>query len=148
MAPFYARLISMNDTNCIFCKIVAGEIPCDRVYEDEQTIAFLDIKPVNPGHTLVIPKEHHANITETPDAILGSMMSTTRKITQTFPTVLNTENYNLAVNTGAVAGQVVFHTHLHIIPRHEGDGLELWHGKQYSEGEAQMIAEKIKNALN
>lgn len=137
----------MNDTNCIFCKIVAGEIPCNKIYEDEQTFAFLDIRPVNPGHALVIPKEHHVNITETPDAILGSMMSTAKKIAQTFPTVINTEHYNLEVNTGSIAGQVVFHAHLHLIPRHEGDGLELWHGKPYEEGQSQLLAEKMKNTL-
>lgn len=147
MTPFYARLISMNDTNCIFCKIVAGEVPCDKVYEDGQTIAFLDIKPVNPGHILVIPKEHHSNITQTPDEILGAMISTAKKVAQTFPTALNTEHYNLEINTGAIAGQVVFHAHLHIIPRHEGDGLELWHGKQYEDGQSKLLADKIKNVL-
>ncbi len=138
----------MNDLNCIFCKIVAGEIPCDKISENEQTFAFLDIRPVNPGHILVIPKEHHANITQTPDEILGAMMTTAKKITQAFPTALETEHYNLEINTGAIAGQVVFHAHLHIIPRHEGDGLELWHGKPYEEGEAKIIADKIKKALN
>jgi histidine triad (HIT) family protein len=75
------------------------------------------------------------------------MMTTAKKITQAFPTALETEHYNLEINTGAIAGQVVFHAHLHIIPRHEGDGLELWHGKPYEEGEAKIIADKIKNAL-
>lgn len=144
----YDKIIPMNDTHCIFCKIIAGEIPCDKVYEDEQTIAFLDIKPVNPGHTLIIPKEHHPNITETPDEILGALMSTTRKIAHAFPTVLGTEHYNLEVNTGAIAGQVVFHTHIHIIPRHQNDGLELWHGKPYEDGQSQLLAEKMKNALH
>lgn len=138
----------MNETNCIFCKITSGEIPCDKVYEDEQTFAFLDIKPTNPGHTLVIPKNHHTSVSETPNETLGAMMSTVKKVANTFPSAVETSDYNIWVNTGPVAGQVVFHAHIHVIPRHPGDGYELWHGNPYNEGQAQPIVEKMKNALH
>jgi histidine triad (HIT) family protein len=137
----------MKDTNCLFCKIATGEIPCDKVYEDADTLAFLDIRPVNPGHTLVIPKEHCQNVFETPEEIWNKVMQSVQKVAQAIRTGLPTEDLNIAMNNGTYAGQVVFHAHVHIMPRHAGDGFELWHGKMYAEGEASVIAEKIKKAF-
>jgi histidine triad (HIT) family protein len=133
--------------SCLFCKIIKGEIPSMKVYEDEDTLAFLDIKPINPGHTLVIPKAHYANVIETPEEVLVKMMRTVKKIGHAFKDGLGVENFNLAMNNGAPAGQVVFHAHIHVMPRHEGDGYELWKGKEYVGDEMQTIGNLIKNAV-
>ena len=137
----------MNTTDCIFCKIIAGEIPATKVYEDENTLAFLDITPVNPGHTLVIPKKHFVNIFETPDEVTLQMMQTIKKIAHGIKDGLKIDNMNIAMNNGIHSGQTVFHAHIHLIPRHEGDGYTMWPGKKYEEGEALKIAEEIKNSL-
>lgn len=133
--------------DCLFCKIVAGEIPAEKVYEDADTLAFLDIKPVNPGHTLVIPKEHYENIFEAPTDAWAKVMETVKKVAHAIQAGLPTNDLNLAMNNGKYSGQVVFHAHVHIMPRHEGDGYELWHGKDYTPGEMKEYAVKIKNAL-
>ena len=133
--------------NCIFCKIIAGEIPATKIYEDNDTLAFLDIVPVNPGHTLIIPKKHFENIFETPDDITLKMMQTIKKVAHGIKDGLGIENMNIAMNNGIHSGQTVFHAHIHLMPRHQGDGYELWHGKKYEDGESQKIAEQIKKAL-
>lgn len=135
----------MNE--CIFCKIINGEIPANIIYQDEQTLAFLDISPVNPGHTLIIPKNHHETILDCPLEIQTAMMKTLELITPVILKAVNSDGFNVNVNTKAVAGQVVPHYHLHIIPRHQGDGLELWHGQPYAAGEAENVAAAIKNEL-
>lgn len=135
----------MND--CIFCKIVAGQIPCEKVYEDENTLAFLDIMPINEGHTLVIPKSHYVNTLETPENIMMQVMATVKKVAHAIEKGLGITDFNIAMNNGAKAGQVVFHAHMHIMPRHEGDGYKLWQGKSYENGKMQEIATKLKNAL-
>jgi histidine triad (HIT) family protein len=136
----------MND--CLFCKIIAGEIPCEKVYEDEHTLAFLDIKPVNFGHTLVVPKEHYLNALDVPEAVFMQMISTAKKVGHTFKKGLGVDDFNIAMNNGTNAGQMVFHAHLHVIPRVAGDGFAMWHGKRGYEGtESHDTAEKLKNAL-
>ena len=138
----------MKDTNCLFCKIASGEIPSSKVYEDADTFAFLDIKPVNPGHLLVIPKEHYENIFEVPTEILTRMIETMKKMAHALKDSLGIENGNIVMNNGEHAGQTVFHAHLHFIPRHPNDGnSNLWLGKAYEEGQANEIVEKLKNAL-
>jgi histidine triad (HIT) family protein len=133
--------------NCIFCKIIEGEIPCTKVYEDADTLAFLDINPINPGHTLIIPKEHYMNIFETPEEVLTKMMQTIKKVAHGISAGLGITDMNIGMNNGAISGQTVFHSHIHLMPRHEGDGYTLWHGQPYHNGEAETTAEKIKNAL-
>ena len=133
--------------DCLFCKIIRGDIPCEKVYEDETTFAFLDIKPINPGHTLVVPKAHYENIFDAPEDTLSDMMRTVKKIAHGLQDGLKAEHINLAMNNGAHAGQVVFHAHIHVMPRYEGDGYELWHGKEYKDGEMHTYGEEIKNAL-
>ncbi|MBP6884391.1 MAG: HIT family protein [Candidatus Pacebacteria bacterium] len=137
--------MGMND--CLFCKIITGEIPCEKIYENETTLAFLDIKPVNPGHTLVIPKSHYVNTLEAPEEVMLEVMKTVKKVAHGIEKGLGVSDFNLAMNNGATAGQVIFHAHMHVIPRHEGDGQKLWHGTPYNEGEMQKIALKLKNAL-
>lgn len=134
----------MND--CLFCRIVAGEIPCTKVYEDDTVLAFLDIHPVNIGHTLVIPKAHHVNLYDAEDETLAHMMPVIKKLSIAVKTALNADGINLEMNNDAPAGQLVFHTHLHIIPRFSGDGLKHWPSvRGYNDGEMAEVAEKIKS---
>jgi histidine triad (HIT) family protein len=108
--------------DCIFCKIVAGEIPCHKVYEDENVLAFLDIHPHAKGHTVVIPKKHVANIFEFSDSdravFSAGLSNTARRVND----VLKPDGMNIGINDRPAAGQVVPHVHWHIFPRHEGDG--------------------------
>ena len=134
-------------TSCIFCNIIKGEIPCTKVYEDTEVFAFLDIKPVNPGHTLVIPKKHFENIHETPDELLGKMTIVAKKIADAI-LKLGAKGINIGMNNGAVAGQSVFHAHMHVMPRYGKDSFSLWVGKEYDGNEREEVAEKIKGCLN
>ena len=133
----------MND--CIFCKIIANEIPSHKVYEDDEALAFLDINPVNLGHTLVIPKEHHKDLSNTPTELAQKLIAVVQKITPAILGAVGSEGFNLGVNNGASAGQVVFHTHLHIMPRFSSDNHRLWQGKDMSQDELKAVAEKIKS---
>ena len=134
--------------DCLFCKITKGEIPADKVYEDDKVLAFLDINPVNKGHTLVVPKEHYENLIETPDELVGELMMVVKKIAKALGGAVGAEGINIAVNNGQVAGQVIFHTHIHLIPRFGNDGYRLWAGKEYkSDEEKKEVAEKIRKEL-
>ena len=130
---------------CVFCKIISGDIPSYKIFEDERTLAFLDIKPVRPGHTLVIPKKHFHNLEEINPEDLTALIQTVKKIGGLLKDKLKVEGYNLITNNDAVAGQVVPHLHFHIIPRAMEDGLALWPGCDYQSGEAEQILEKLKN---
>jgi histidine triad (HIT) family protein len=138
--------MTMND--CLFCKIVRKEIPATVVHENDRTLCFMDIKPVNAGHMLVIPKKHFDDYASTSDEALREMAVIARRLGEAAMKALGAPGFNLAVNNGAAAGQLVGHVHLHVIPRFEGDGHELWHGKPYEEGEAQAVADKLKTALS
>lgn len=130
--------------NCVFCKIIAGELPSYKVYEDKWTLAFLDINPVNPGHTLVVPKEHLANIEETSEEILASLIKAAKKVGASLKKNLGMAGYNIQINNDPVAGQIVAHLHFHLVPRLDNDGLKLWPQKKYRLGEAEEILKKIK----
>jgi histidine triad (HIT) family protein len=134
----------MND---LFLKIINGEIPAVKVYEDEYTMAFLDIKPVNPGHTLVIPKEHSKNFLETPDDTIQRLFPVAKKVANAVKKAVDADGINIHINNEPAAGQVVFHTHIHIIPRFEGDGLRLWGGNEYKKGEDEKIGTLIRENL-
>jgi len=114
---------------CIFCKIIKGEIPSYKVYEDENFYAFLDIKPINPGHTLLIPKVHREDLFAFDEKILESLGSAIQKIGQAVKESTGADGLNLGMNNGAAAGQLIFHAHLHLIPRFSGDGFKHWEGK-------------------
>ena len=135
-------------TDCLFCKIIRGEIPAAKVYEDEATFAFLDLKPVNPGHTLVIPKAHAAGIVDASDETLAAVMCTVKKIAPGILTAVGAEAFNLGVNEGAVAGQLVPHLHIHVMPRFPNDGHKLWHGTEASMEDRLALAEKIRTNLS
>ena len=132
---------------CIFCKIVNGEIPCTKVYENNKVLAFLDIAPVNKGHTLVIPKEHHKDLLDMPNDVLAEVAKVGKKVAKAAVKATGAAGFNLGQNNGKTAGQVVMHFHLHIIPRFEGDGLKLWPQGKYEGKEEEEIAEKIKSLL-
>lgn len=131
-------------SDCIFCKIVKGELPSHKVYEDDDVLAFLDINPVNPGHTLIIPKEHHKDLLNTPTELASKLIQAVQKIAPAILKEVESDAFNLGVNCGVGAGQIVFHTHLHIMPRFENDGHRLWVGKKMEQSELSEIAEKIK----
>lgn len=133
--------------NCIFCKIIAGEIPGAKVYETDEVLAFLDINPVHPGHTLVVPKKHYANIEETPAEVLCQVISAVKKVGLALKTGLNYPGYNVTENNDPVAGQQIAHLHFHVIPRLEGDGLKLWPQRQYGAGEIEGVAKKLRESL-
>lgn len=111
--------------DCVFCKILAGEIPCSKVYEDALVLAFLDIAPINPGHTLVIPKEHHTSVTTLPPESAARVMAVATRVARAMMRAVKADGFNLLLSNGACAGQVVPHAHLHVIPRFPDDGVVL-----------------------
>jgi len=133
--------------DCLFCKIIAKQIPANIVYEDEKVLAFLDINPVNPGHLLVVPKVHSENIAVANDEDLLALGLAVKKLAPAVCAATACDGWNLEVNNGNAAGQAIDHTHWHIVPRHKDDGLKHWPGHSYAEGEAAAVAEKIRNFL-
>ena len=133
------------DDSCIFCKIIKKEIPAHAVYEDEHVIAFLDVKPINIGHTLVVPKKHVATLTNVMEQDLINTMNVVQKITKCLEEI--SDGVNVGQNNGKVAGQEVDHVHFHVIPRHKGDNFNHWPRKTYKEGEAEAMVEQIKKNL-
>ena len=134
--------------DCIFCKIIRGEIPSHKVYEDDKTYAFLDIRPVNSGHTLVVPKNHSQNIFDITAEDWAAVAETVRKLSGAIEKGVQADGVNIAMNNREHAGQVVSHSHVHIIPRFKGDGLKLMPQHTYEVGEAEAVAEKIISKLS
>lgn len=133
--------------DCIFCKIISGEIPAEKVYEDADTLAFLDIKPNNPGHTLVIPKKHYRNIFDIPEDEWLKVMKTVHFLAPKIKEAVGADGVNITTNNEPAAHQVVMHSHVHIIPRMHGDPHKPWVGTPYKEGEAEKVAQKIRSEL-
>jgi len=132
---------------CIFCKIVAKEIPSTSVYEDKQCMAFLDINPVNYGHLLVIPKEHYKTITDMPQKLCEHLAGVVWKITLKMQQELDPGGVTVVQNNNEAAGQVVPHYHTHVVPRYVGDGeyyKEMWKTRKVCEEELKRIQEKLK----
>jgi len=137
----------MMDKNCLFCKIIAGKIPCAKVYENQHVLAFLDIGPVNKGHTLVIPKEHYKNLMETPDEVMKELIVVAKKISKSIIKAVKADGINLGISNEKAAGQVIFHTHIHLMPRYENDGFKHWPQGKYNEGEMESVKNKIVSFL-
>ncbi len=133
---------------CVFCDIASGNIPSNRVFETEDVIAILDIKPVSSGHILVMPKRHAANFEESDDTLLAKLISGVKQAGRLVKEKLGAPGYCVIENNDPVAGQVIPHIHFHVIPRYEGDGLPLWPGKDYQEGEAEEILFKLTRQNN
>ncbi len=135
--------------NCIFCKIIKGEIPCTKLYEDKNILTFLDINPSNEkgGHTLVLPKKHYELISDIPEEELNKVMKFVKKIS----TILlkEAEGVNILQNNKKIAGQMIPHIHFHIIPRYKNDNIKIdyWECKKYPPGKIELIAERIKKLL-
>jgi len=115
--------------NCIFCKLIAGEIPSLKLYEDDLIFAFLDIAPINLGHLLVIPKEHHTSSSTIPEDTAGRMFHVGTRLGVALKRVLDADGFNLHLADGQCAGQVVMHAHLHVVPRDVEDGFS-WNWRQ------------------
>ncbi|MCG8326704.1 MAG: HIT family protein [Chitinophagales bacterium] len=137
-------------SNCIFCRIINGEIPASTVYEDEKVIAFMDIAPINSGHVLVIPKQHVQDVFTLDESLGGHLYQVAVRISKALKhTDLKCEGINLLQNNGVAAFQEVMHVHLHIIPRYRGDGMRVkWGAKAARRSELEAAAEAIKQQLN
>jgi len=135
-------------SDCIFCKIVAGEIPSARVYEDDTKIALMDIGPVQPGHTLLIPREHYERLTDLPDDLAADLARVLPRLANAVVKAAGADGFNIFQTNGACAGQVVPHVHIHIIPRHDNDGYSFhWKAGSYDEGEMDRWQQRIKEQL-
>lgn len=129
--------------DCIFCKIAKGNVPAEIVYEDDKVIAFLDINPVNLGHTLIIPKSHYTNILETPDGVVSDIFVKAKKLMVAIKKAAEADFVVLSV-----VGTDVPHLHLHLIPRYHKDGLKnFWPKKESKKEESKKIAQKIKENI-
>jgi len=137
-----------QDNNCVFCKILAGDIPSFKVYEDEQTFAFMDINPANPGHVLVIPKFHAPNIFEIPPEWMTACMITAQKVALAVEKTIAPDGINILQANGEGAAQSVLHFHIHVMPRTNGDDLKLnWGLNPGDIDEISKIADEIKAEL-
>ena len=130
--------------DCIFCKIVQGEIPCAKVYEDDQVLSFLDINPINSGHTLVLPKTHYTTLFQVDPDDMEACILASQKIAEAIYIGVKAAGLNLLQNNFRAAGQLIEHVHFHLIPRFENDGfLTSWPGKEYPAGEMEKTLKKI-----
>lgn len=135
------------DTNNIFAKILRGEIPCHKVYEDDATLAFMDVMPQTDGHALVIPKAPSRNLLDADPATLGSLMTSVQKVANAVQTAFDAEGILIKQFNESAAGQTVFHLHVHILPRNAGSELRVHSGKMADQGILAKHAEMIRNAL-
>jgi histidine triad (HIT) family protein len=132
---------------CLFCRIVKGELPSHRVAASQNFIAFLDISPISPGHTLIVPKKHATNMLDFPEFFGNELVEFSQRVAQAVVASTGAQGFNFGLNNGPAAGQAIFHTHFHIIPRDPGDGLELWHGHKSAPEELAKLREKIVAAF-
>jgi histidine triad (HIT) family protein len=133
---------------CVFCQIVAGDIPSEKVFEDGTCLAFLDIRPVFPGHTLLVPKEHHETLGDLPDGAIGPFFTNARMLSRAVPAALQAEGSFVAVNN--VISQSVPHLHVHVVPRRRKDGLRgfFWPRHKYDSAEhIERVATAIRAAV-
>ncbi|HEX9503547.1 MAG TPA: HIT family protein [Patescibacteria group bacterium] len=133
--------------DCIFCKIIAGDIPADIIYEDNKVLAFMDIRPVSRGHALVVPKVHGADIVDTDDAAISDAILQAKRIAVAIQHALQADGFTISTNRGEAAGQTVFHLHFHIIPRYRKDGLQPWPHQEIAPKTRSEIAGEIKKHL-
>ena len=138
----------MPDPNCIFCKIIAGQIPSFKVYEDDVVFSFLDVGPLVTGHTLVIPKAHHATVMEIPPDILAAVNERIPKISRAVLAATGAKACHVLVNNGSEAMQSVHHLHYHILPRSAGDGFHIpWNTHPLDKAAAPTLAASIQKSI-
>ena len=135
------------EKECVFCKIIKGELPCKKIYEDKEFLAFLDIMPISPGHTLIIPKKHYKNLLSFPKQEDTALLELIKKISLAITKAVSADGFNLGMNNGEAAGQSVMHAHMHIIPRFKNDGLKSWPHQNIPEQEMSRIKDKIVRFL-
>jgi histidine triad (HIT) family protein len=133
---------------CLFCRIARGEIPSEKVYEDSDVLAFLDIGPVNKGHALVIPKKHYETIMVLPDELLCKVVSAVKKVSAAVKKGTNCDGISIGQSNHPAAGQAIAHLHFHVMPRYENDGLHHWPQGVYAEGEMKAYGEKIRAQIS
>ena len=133
--------------DCIFCKIINGKIPAAKIYEDDQVTSFLDIMPANKGHCLVVPKKHSETLADISDDDLYAVMKAAKRVAKALSLSFGA-SFNIVMNNGKEAGQVVNHSHIHIIPRFHKDRLRIkWSHLKYEGDEIKEYAEKIKKFI-
>ena len=133
---------------CIFCKIIAGDIPSATIYENDECKVILDRFPSGEGHALILPKNHVANIFEIDPEQAGRLFSLAAKLAKAMKEVLGFEHMNILQNNGTVAGQTVFHFHIHLIPRWEGDGINIgWTPTEPTDEEIAAVKAKLENLI-
>jgi histidine triad (HIT) family protein len=137
-----------HDPACVFCKIVRGEIPSARVLETEEAVAFLDIGPLNPGHTLIVPRSHHADLTDLPEVLSAHLGALLPRLCRAVKTATGAPALNVVINNGRAAGQTIGHCHWHIIPRFRGDPVHwAWPQGSYSGDEVNEMKAAITREL-
>lgn len=134
-------------SDCLFCRIIDGGLPSTKVYEDEAHLAFMDIGPANPGHLLVVPKQHHQCLADMPEGMIGPLFVAASRLGQAAMKATGAPAFNLIVNNGQAAGQLVFHTHVHVIPRFVDDGHKHWGKKDVPEERTKALAREIERIL-
>jgi histidine triad (HIT) family protein len=135
-------------SNCVFCKIAAGVIPAAKVLETRACVAFLDIHPLVPGHTLLIPRQHVQNILDAPGELLAELCAELPRLAGAILRATGASGLNLLQNTGESSGQLVFHLHFHLIPRQSGDRLGYrWNAGSYAPGQAEALRDKLLEDL-
>lgn len=137
----------MRDDNCIFCKLANGDIPTNMIYEDDMFAVILDASPATRGHALILPKEHAANIYELSDETASRIFVLAKKMAAKMAELLKCDGFNIVQNNGEVAGQTVFHFHMHLIPRYKGDGNEeklCWNHQEFTPEEMKEICDLLK----
>ena len=135
--------------DCIFCRILKGEIPAQKVYDDPKSFAILDINPVAPGHVLVLPKDHHETWTDLPPDLAAELAKASQKVGMAVKKATGSEGFNLLMNNHRCSGQAIFHAHFHVIPRKTNDTVRYdWKTKPYaSPAEQEKVAGQIRDAL-
>lgn len=134
--------------DCIFCQILAGKIPAQKVYEGEQIVAFLDINPIAPGHVLVVPREHQETWLDLRDGLAATLAMESQRVARAVVKATGADGFNLLMNNDRCAGQAIPHAHFHVVPRRKGDAIKFnWVTKPYPEGEIDKVAGAIRAAL-
>lgn len=134
-------------SDCIFCKIIAGDLPAKKIYEDENYLAFLNIMPNTKGHSLVVPKKHTDFFVNMSEAEAGALNQVVHKIAKQLVNILGTKDFNLGLNNGSISGQSIEHVHWHIMPRYAGDGLVHWEKSSQAEGSIDEIFAQVKDKI-
>ena len=134
--------------DCIFCRIIRGEIPSQKVYENEVVLAILDINPIAFGHTLVLPKAHRETFNDLPPDVLGELVVRAQQVARGVVRATGAQGFNLLMNNGKCSGQAIAHAHWHVIPRKDDDQIKFhWQPRKYGEGQLEQMTGAIREAL-